>query len=629
MRRLLLGNARAFIVVTVVLLARVGAAQPRHGISLYGDMHYPPDFKHFDYTDPHAPKGGMVRFPGFYSTFNSLNGFIRKGTVATGMLAMDPYIYDRLTAPALDEPATRYGLLAKTIELSPDGSWVEFVLRPEARWHDGRPVTADDVVFSFDMFKTKSSPSLQMIFLRILRAEKRGPLTVRFYIADPGDRQLPLVCADMIVLPRHYWQKHDFERATLEPPLGSGPYRVGRIDPGRTIEYDRVPDYWGRDLPVNVGRFNFDRIRIEHFMDTDVELEAVKAGLVDVTVEAAAKTWARGYEFPAARRGHFLRAIIALASPAMGRTFEFNTRLPKFQDVRVRKALAYAYDRERTIHVLGNDFYRPSNSFFQYSDLAHRGPPSPAELALLEPLRDKVPKEVFEAPFAIPPTHGRGRNRDNLRVAAQLLRDAGYVLRDGTLVDGKTGAPFTIDFIFDSPRWVRYALHYADALHVLGIATKMRVLDSAEMLQRMRSLDFEALNMERMMSNTPNFELRNYFSSAVAMRPNTFNLAGVRDPAVDSLIASALTATTREDFVAACRALDRVLLYGYYAVDMGVVPGVAYAYWNRFGKPGAPPRYATGFPHTWWFDPDTDAKIRAGLTLPVAATRPIRPAAAP
>lgn len=605
--------------VLLVLVAERGAAQPLHGISLYGDMQYPPEFKHFEYVNPSAPKGGVIRYAGMYSSFNSLNGFIRKGAVATGMLAMDPYIYDRLTARALDEPATRYGLLAKTIEVSPDGRWVEFVLRPEARWHDGQPVTADDVMFSFEMFKTKSSPSLQTTFLPIVRAEKRGPLTVRFWLADPTDRQLPLVCADMVVLPRHYWQHHDFERASLDPPLGSGPYRVGRINPGRSIEYERVPDYWGRDLPVNVGRFNFDRIRVEYFMDTDVEREAVKAGLLDISVEAAAKTWTRGYDFPAARRGHFLRAIVALESPALGRTFEFNTRLPKFEDVRVRKALAYAYDREWSVHVLGGDFYRPANSYFEYSDLAHRGLPSPAELALLGPLRDELPKEVFEAPFSIPATPGVGRNRENLLVAARLLRDAGYVLRDNKLVDAKTGKPFTIDFILDSPIRVRYALHYADSLRMLGIETKLRVLDSAEMLHRLRTLDFEAFNMERMMSNTPNFELRNYFSSAVAMRTNTFNLVGVRNRAVDSLIASALAATTRPDFVAACRALDRVLLYNYYAVDTGVVPGVAYAFWNRFGTPPKPPRFATGFPHSWWFDSDADAKMRAGISLPVPA----------
>jgi len=601
----------------MVLVARQAAAQPQHGISLYGEMHYPVDFKHFDYVNPDAPKGGVIRFAGMYSTFDSLNGFIRKGTVATGMLALDPYIYDRLTAAALDEPTTRYGLLAKTIELSPDRRWVEFVLRPEARWHDGQPVTADDVVFSFEMFKTKASPALQMTFMRILRAEKRGPLTVRFWIADPTDRQLPLICADMIVLPRHYWQHHDFERATLDPPLGSGPYRVGRIDPGRSIEYERVPGYWGRDLPVSIGRFNFDRISVEHFGDTEVEREALKAGILDVSAEASAKTWARGYDFPAARRGHVLRSIVALESPALGRTFEFNTRLPQFQDVRVRKALAYAYDREWSIRVLGSGFYKPANSYFENSDLAHRGLPSPAELALLAPLRAELPKEVFEAPFSIPATPGLGRNRENLLVATRLLRDAGYVLRDGKLVDGKTGKPFTIHLILDSPIRVPYALHYADALRVLGIETKVRVLDSAQMLQRLRTLDFEAFSMERMMSNTPNFELRNYFSSAVAMRPNTFNLAGVRNHAVDSLIASALTATTRDQFVTACRALDRVLLYNYYAVDTGVVPGVAYAFWNRFGKPAEPPRYATGFPHTWWFDADADAKIRAGIDLPV------------
>jgi microcin C transport system substrate-binding protein len=607
--------------VALVLVAPSAvSAEPAHGISLYGELHYPPDFKHFDYVEPNAPKGGVMRMPGLLSTFDSLNSFARKGTPASGLFQLDPYIYDRLTVRALDEPSARYGLLAKTIELAPDRSWIEFVLRPEARWHDGQPVTADDVVFTFEAIKAHASPILKMSFMRIPKVEKRGPLTVRFTLGDPTDRQLALVLADLIVLPRHYWENRDFEKATLDPPLGSGPYKVGRVDPGRSIEYDRVKDYWARDLPVNVGRYNFDRIAFEYFMDTDVRLEAIKGNIIDFTIESVSKTWGRGYDFPARERNHFKLEMIRTESPAVGRAIIINTRVPKFKDVRVRKALTYAYDREWTIRVLGNGFYRPANSYFEYSELAQHGPPSPAELALLEPFRAQLPAELFQHEFAVPPTSGVGLNRDNLRVAAALLKEAGYVIKDGKLVDPKTGEPFTVEFLLDSPGRVRFTLHYASALRVLGIETKMRVVDSSQLLQRRRTLDFELMYTDRLMGNTPNTELRTYFSSLAAKNPQTFNLAGIANPAVDRMIVAALSAQSQEDLVTACRALDRVLSFNYYGIDVGVVPGVPLAFWNRFGRPSVIPRFIPSFPHTWWFDPKKDAMIKAGTPIPDETT---------
>jgi microcin C transport system substrate-binding protein len=607
--------------VALVLAAPSGVrADPAHGISLYGELRYPPDFKHFDYVEPNAPKGGAMRMPGLLNTFDNLNHLARKGTAASGMFLLDAFIYDRLTVRAMDEASSRYGLLAKSIELAPDRSWIEFVLRPEARWHDGQPVTADDVVFTFESIKAHASPLVKTPFLRVPKVEKRGPLTVRFTLGDPTDRQLMLVVADLIVMPRHYWQSRDIGKATLEPPLGSGPYKIAHVDPGRSIAYERVKDYWARDLPVNVGRFNFDRLAYEYFMDTDVRLEAIKGSIIDFTIESGSKTWARGYDFPARDRGHFKQEMIRTESPAVGRAIVFNTRVPKFKDVRVRKALAYAYDRDWTIRVLGNGFHRPANSYFEYSELAHHGPPSPAELALLEPFRAQLPAELFEHEFSMPRTSGVGSNRDNLRVAAGLLKEAGYVIDNGTLVDPKTGEPFTVEFLLDSPARVRFTLHYASALKKLGIETRMRVVDSSQLLQRRRTLDFELMYTDRLMGNTPNNELRIYFHSLTAQNPGTYNLAGIANPVVDRLIVAALSAKTQDDLVTACRALDRVLSFHYYGIDIGVVPGVALAFWNRFGHPPIVPRYLPSYPHAWWFDSKKDAMIRAGTPIPDETT---------
>jgi microcin C transport system substrate-binding protein len=596
-------------------------ADPAHGISLYGDLRYPADFKRFDYVEPGAPKGGMIRLPGAFSTFDNLNTLATtKGTLASGVLMLDPHIYDRLMVRALDEPSSRYGLIAKTVELAPDRSWIEFVLRPEARWHDGQPITADDVVFTFEALKAYASPIVKTSYLRIPKVEKRGPLTVRFTLADPSDRQLWLAAADLIVMPRHYWQSRDISKTTLEPPLGSGPYKIGRVDPGRSIEFERVKDYWARDLPVNVGRYNFDRIAYEYFMDTDVRLEAIKGELIDLNVETSSKNWGRAYDFPARDRGHFKLDMVRTEAPATGRSIIFNTRLPKFKDVRVRKALAYAYDRDWTSRVLANGFYKPANSYFEYSELAHHGPPSPAELALLEPFRAQLPAELFEREFSVPGSSVVGLNRYNLRVAAGLLEDAGYVMKGGKLIDPRTGEPFTVEFLLDSAARVRFTLHYASALRMLGIETKMRVVDSSQLLQRRRTLDFELMYSDRPMGNMPTYELRTFFHSQAARNPQTFNLAGITNPVVDAMIVAALSAKTQDDLVTACRALDRVLLYNYYMFDIGVVPGVPYAYWNRFGFPPVVPRYIVGFPHTWWFDSKKDAMIKAGIPIPDETT---------
>jgi microcin C transport system substrate-binding protein len=606
------GDAGALLAALALLAAAPAGAEPRHGISLFGELDYPADFKHFRYADPQAPKGGVLRIAGG-DTFDSLHGFIRKGRAAQGLQYTESYIHDRLTARAEDEPATRYGLLARTIELAPDGRWIEFELRPEARWHDGRPVTADDVVFTFQTIKKQGTPPLQILYAKVPSVEKRGPRTVRFTLLDPNDRQLPFAVAELYVLPKHYWEGREFERTTLDPPLGSGPYRIGRVERGRSITYERVPDYWAKDLPANAGHYNFDRIKVEYFQDTDVRLEALKGDVIDMANETVSKTWAEGYDFPARRRGHFVLEQIDSDSPSTVRALLFNTRLAKFKDPRVRQALAYAYDREWTNRVQGHNTYLPSDTYFAGSDLAQRGAPAGPELALLEPYRAQLPPELFERGFAIPRTPGIGRNRDNLRVAARLLREAGYVLRDGVLVNAKSGEPLRVDMLLDSASRIRMTLHYADALRRLGIESTMRVLATSQLIHRRRALDFEMIYVFYPVSITPGTQLRTYFSSASASIPNTQNYAGVQNPVVDRLIEKVLAAGTEEEHAVACRALDRVLLWNYYMIDLGYQPGLRMAHWDRFGRPPERARFQTArFVHTWWFDAGKDARIRAG-----------------
>jgi microcin C transport system substrate-binding protein len=597
----------------MLLAAAPAAAEPRHGISLFGELGYPADFKHFGYADPQAPKGGTLRLAAA-GNFDSLNGFIRKGRPAQGLQSTESYIYDRLMALAEDEPASRYGLLAETVELAPDGRWIEFVLRTQARWHDGKPVTADDVVFTFELFKKQASPQIQTLYRAVTAVEKRGPRTVRFALADPTDRRLPLDVAAMYVLPKHYWEGREFERTTLEPPLGSGPYRVGRVEPGRSITYERVADYWAKDLPVNVGHHNFDRIKYEYFQDTDVRLEALKGDVIDMANETVSKTWAKGYDFPARRRGQFVLEEIDSDAPSIARVLVFNTRLAKFKDVRVRQALSYAYDREWTNRVQGHGTYLPADTYFAGSDLAQRGAPAGAELALLEPYRAQLPPELFERAFAIPRTPGVGRNRDNLRVAARLLREAGYVLRDGVLVNAQSGEPLRVDMLLDDGARIRMSLHYVDALRRLGIQATLRVLEPSQLTNRRRAFDFEMLYTYVQVTMTPGTLMRTYFSSALAQVRDSRNYAGVQDPVVDRLLEKVLGARTEEEHVVACRALDRVLLWGYYTIDLGYQPGIRLARWDRFGRPPVRARFQsiTRFFFTWWLDAAKDARIRAG-----------------
>ena len=592
----------------------IDASEPHHGLSVLGELNYPPKFPHFDYVNPDAPRGGTLRLSS-RGSFHSLQPFIRQGSAAIGLNGT----YDTLLTRAWDEPSALYGLLAETAELADDKSWIEFALRPEARWHDGKPVTADDVVFTVEILKEKGSPVLKTLLREVTSAEKRGPLTLRIHMSERATRQLPLrISSSMRILPEHYWATREFDKTTLEPPLGSGPYRIGEVKAGRTITYERVRDYWGKDLNVNVGRFNFDRIQYKYYQDLYMQLEAIKGREVDWRAATISKIWATAYDIPAKRRGHFIQETVMTERPIVNITRVINVRRKKFQDSRVREALTLAYDHEWANDIIFFRDHPRSRSYFQYSDMEHNGPPSPAELELLEPFRDQLDPRIFERQWDPPIASGRSRNRENLRIADGLLKQAGWIVRNGMRVNAQTNEPFEIEFLLVIPEATNVALAYADNLKRLGIDMTIRLPFTAEYQQLVgveRQFDMTYLVIGLRL--VPGAELRNLFGSQAADRAYSRNVPGIKNPAVDSLIEKIIGAQNRGELVTAARALDRVLCWGFYYIDAGHVLGSRYVYWNIFGKPEQTPRFATGFPDTWWIDTAKEEMVASGKPIEV------------
>ncbi len=610
----------ALLLAVTWLVALVGsdfsaASEPRHGLSVFGNLKYPPDFKHFDYVNPDAPKGGTLRMP-MLGTYYSLQPFIRQGRSAAGL---ESRIYDTLLTRAWDEPSALYGLLAETVELADDKSWIEFVLRPEARWHDGEPVTADDVLFTVSVLKEKGSPREKTLLLAVTSAEKRGPRRVRIHISGRATRQLPLqVGSEVEILPEHYWSTREFDKTTLEPPLGSGPYRIADVDAGRSITYERVREYWGKGLNVNVGRFNFDRIHYKYSQDLHLQTVALKGHEVDLHAESLSKTWATAYDIPAKRRGHLLQEVIETERPSLQPVRAFNLRRKKFQDPRVREALTWTYDYQWINEVLYFNGLRPMRSYFQQSDMEHRGPPSREELELLEPFRDQLDPRIFERQWNLPFTTGHGRSRENLLIADRLLGEAGWIVRDGVRVHEETGEAFEIKFLMPVPEAAPGALAYADNLKRLCIRMTMRSPFTAE-FQRVVAVerDFDMTYTRIGLRLVPGAELRNVFGSRAADREYSANTSGIKSPAVDSLIEKIISASSRAELVTAGRALDRVLSWSFYYVMFGNYPSSRWAYWNVFGRPEQRPRFATGFPDTWWIDSVKHEMVTSGQPIKV------------
>jgi microcin C transport system substrate-binding protein len=574
--------------------AGVGAT-PRagHALSMYGHVKYGAGFTHFGYADPRAPKGGTVTLSAL-GTFDTLNPFTLKGMAAAGL----GQVFDTLMVGSADEPFTEYGLVAETVEVPADRSWVTFTLRPGARFHDGRPITVEDVIWTFETLRAHGHPFYRSYYRHVARAERAGARAVRFTFTGGVNPELPLIVGQMPVLSKAWWAGRDFGATTLDLPLGSGPYRVERVEPGRSITYRRVADYWAAGLPVNAGRFNFDRIRYDYYRDGTVALEAFKGGLYDFRLENSAKDWATAYDVPAVREGRIEMEEIPHQLPTGMQGFVYNTRRAVFADRRVRRALARAFDFEWTNTYLFHGAYRRTESYFSNSELAAGGLPGPGELRVLEPFREHVVPEVFTRAYEAPSTEPGGL-RPNLLAALSLLEQAGWLVRDTRLVHAATGRAMTFEILLDDRTWERIALPFVANLERLGVAARVRTVDSAQYQYRVEHFDFDMVVGVFPQSLSPGNEQADYWSRAAARTPGSRNLAGVSDPVVDALIAQVVAAPDRAALVARVRALDRVLLWGHYVIPHWHIAAFRVAYWDRFGRPGVTPKYALGF-DTWW-----------------------------
>ena len=582
------------------------AQETAHGLSLFGDLKYGPEFVHFDYVEPNAPKGGTLHLA-TVGTFSTLNPFTLKGVSAAGA----GFPFESLLEGAADEPDAAYGLIAAEVALAPDRRSVRFLLRPEARWHDGTPVTAADVAFSFEILTTEGAPSFATQLAGVDRVETSGDRNVTFHLVDPDNRKLPLIVGGMPIVSEAYFRGRSFGETTFEPPLGSGPYRVGKVDAGRSIGFERVADYWGAALPVMTGRYNFDTIFIDYYRDRTVLVEALKAGEYDFHEEFTSKVWATQYDIPAVEEGWLVKDVLPDNTPSGVQAFFINTRLPKFQDRRVREALSYVFDFEWLNKNQFFGIYDRMASYFENSDLAARGLPSQAELAILEPHRGAVPEEVFTTEFVPPSTDGSGNNRRNLRSARALLKEAGWITRDGALVNEATGEPMTIEFLYFEPTFERIYAVFARRLERLGVGVTLRLVDSVSYEERMKSHDFEITTLRFVFNLSPGAELNANFATATADQVGSSNAAGIKDPVVDALIAEVVGATDRATLVAAARALDRVLLWGHYMIPQWYKGAHHLVYWDKFGRPALKPRYARGVIDTWWVDREKDDDLRA------------------
>ena len=583
-----------------------------HGIAMHGDLKYTPNFKHFEYVNPKAPKGGAVRLQAI-GTFDSFNPFIIKGSPAAGIRR----IYETLMTGSADEPFSVYGLLAESITVPKNRSWVQFRLRQEARWHDDTPVTADDIIWTFETLLTKAVPFYRGYYGDVKKVEKLGKRTVRFTFANETNRELPLILGQLVVLPKHYWADRDFTKTTLKPPLGSGPYRIGSFEAGRQVEYRRVKNHWARKLPVNVGRNNFDRIRHDYYRDGTVSVEAFKAGEYDFRAENSSKNWATAYDFPALQRGLVKKERVPHKRSTGMQAFVFNTRRPLFQDRRVRQALAYAFDFEWSNRTLFYGQYTRNRSYFATSELAATELPNPAELAILAPYRELLPEEVFTKTYDPPANDGSGRIRANLREAVRLLRKAGWRINQTNrkLTHKVTGQPMSFEILLVSPLFARIVLPFGRTLARLGVTASVRTVDSAQYRRRLDDFDFDVVIGSWGQSLSPGNEQRDYWGSDFAERPGSQNLMGVKDPVVDALIEGVVNATTRTRLVTHVRALDRVLQWGHWVIPQWHIPYDRLVYWDRFGRPKVTPTRGVQF-DSWWIDAKKaytlDAKRKGG-----------------
>ncbi|MCB1530869.1 MAG: ABC transporter substrate-binding protein [Rhodospirillales bacterium] len=600
-----------FLFTLLLLLACPAYAQdamPQPAIAMHGSVKYKPGFTHLDYTNPDAPQGGILKLHAI-GTFDSLNPFIIKGTPADGLAYLgQSLVYDSLMEQSNDEPFSMYGLLAESIERPEDNTWVAFNLRPQARWQDGTPVSAEDVVWSFHTFLEKGAPFFKAYYGDVAKVEATAPQRVKFTFTHGGNAELPLILAQLAVLPKHYWsaEGRDFGATSLEPPLGSGPYKVGNVMAGRSIEYIRDENYWGKNLPINKGRFNFDKVSFDYYKDSNVALEAFFAGEYDYRTENTAKLWATAYDAAPVKDGRIIKEKIAHERPQGIQGFLYNLRRPVFQDKEVRKALAYAFDFEWSNRQFAYGSYKRTDSYFENSELAAQdGPPTGRVLGILEKYRGKIPDEVFTARYAPPKTDGSGNARENLRTAMRILDEAGYKLgEDGIRTHEKTGRRLEFEIVDSNPLFERWVLPFITNLKKLGVQATFRVLDPAQYQNRMNAFDFDMTIGGIPQSSSPGNEQRDFWSSEKADIPGSRNYIGIRDPVVDALIEDLIQAGSREDLVAYCRALDRVLLSGYYLIPQWHIDHFRVAYWNKLNHPETLSPLTPGVTDTWWVKPE-------------------------
>lgn len=606
-------GAAAGAAIARVWTPQFAAAQDaeRHGISAFGDLKYPADFPHLDYVDPKAPKGGMFSTIGSsrifnqnFNTFNSLNSYILKGDAALGM----ELTFTTLMARATDEPDAMYGLAARSVRISPDGLTYTFTMRPEARFHDGSKLTAHDAAFSITTLKEKGHPIITQFMRDFISAEAPDDATVIVRFKEKRGRDLPLFVVALPIFSKAYYSKRPFEESTLDIPLGSGPYKVGRFEAGRYIEYERVKDSWAAKLPVAIGLNNFDIVRYEFYRDRDVAFEGFTGKNYLFREEFTSRTWATRYDFPAVKDGRVKQDVLDDDTPSGAQGWFINTRHKKFSDRRVREALIYAFDFEWTNKNIMYGSYERTHSVFQNSDMMAEGKPGPDELALLEPFRGKVPDEVFGEPFVPPVTDGSGQDRSLLRKASHLLQSAGLTMKDNMRVTA-SGEPFTIEFLLEEPSFKPHHEVYIKNLKLLGIDASLRLVDPVQYRARVDGFEFDMVVQRFGFSTTPGDSLRTYFSSQAAAMKGSQNTAGISDPAIDALVDRIIAAADRPTMVAACKALDRVIRAGRYWVPHWYKGSHWIAYWDVFNRPPKKPRYARGIPETWWYDTDKAAKL--------------------
>ena len=578
-----------------------GTAQAKvissHAIAMNGIPKYKEGFQHFEYVNPDAPKRGMVRLSSI-GTYDSFNAFISKGISGDGLGMM----YDTLSTGSSDEAFTEYGLVAEKIEYPEDRKWVVYHLNPKARFHDGEPIKPEDVIFTFNTLIEKGAPFYKSYYGEIVKVEKLGTRKVKFHFSqDTTNRELVLITGQLPVLPKHYWEGKDFSKSTLDPPLGSGPYRVMKFEAGKYIIYERVKDYWGVNLSVHRGMNNFDQVRYDYYRDATVALEAFKAGEYDFRQENNSKLWATAYTGKSFDQGLLIRNEIHHELPRGMQGFAFNSRRSIFKDPKVREAIGYAFDFEWSNKKLFYGQYKRTDSFFENSELASSGLPSAGELALLKPLREHLPDEVFNREFKTPVTDGSGNVRKQLRIAKKLLEEAGWQVKDRQLVNTESGEAMKFEILLISPAFERIVLPFSKNLEILGIKASIRVVDTAQYINRVRAFDFDMMVMVIGQSLSPGNEQHNYWHSESADTEGSRNFMGIRNPGIDKLIRHVIEAVDREALVTSTRALDRALLWGHYVVPHWHINYFRLSYWNKFSRPRITPKYSLGF-FTWWID---------------------------